>query len=145
MVPPPAGAAEGSHLPASERSQVGWEIGPAGRRQVGGWWAATAAYALLLLVMSVIPIRAEAPRHADKLVHFCEYLLLAWLLLRSFRAERPSRLRAWLWATAYGALIELIQAFLPWRSAELADALANAIGAGLGVWISWWRSVSVQQ
>ena len=38
-------------------------------------------------------------------------------------------------AAGYGALIELIQAFLPWRSAELGDALANAVGAALGVWL----------
>ena len=36
-------------------------------------------------------------------------------------------------ATAYGALIEGVQAFIPWRSAEGLDLLANAVGAALGV------------
>ena len=41
-----------------------------------------AAYGLLVLVVSVIPIDVKAPvRHLDKVVHLCEYLLLAWLLV----------------------------------------------------------------
>ena len=42
---------------------------------------------------------------------------------------------AWIYATSYGLLIELLQAIIPWRSAELGDVLANAMGAALGVWI----------
>ena len=94
-----------------------------------------------LFIVSVVPVQPTVSiRHLDKLLHLCEYLLFAWLLVRAVRRSRmqprTAHLRAWLYATGYGALIELIQAFLPWRSAELADALANAIGAGLGVWIS---------
>ena len=49
--------------------------------------------------------------------------------------ERDYRLWAWMYATSYGLLIELLQAMLPWRSADLMDAAVNAIGAALGVLI----------
>ena len=101
---------------------------------------AVAAYATLVLIVSVIP---EGPDlsvgHLDKIAHVCEYLLFAWLLgqaIRTTRMPEPAyRLWAWIYATSYGVLIELIQAMLPWRSAEWGDAVANAIGAALGVWV----------
>ena len=101
-----------------------------------------AAYAALILIFSVIPVRdgvLEAP-YLDKLAHLGEYLLLAWLLVQAMRVSRvlqPSyALWAWIYATSYGLLLEVVQAMLPWRSAELADAAANALGAALGVWLS---------
>ena len=95
-----------------------------------------------MLILAVIP---EGPNlsagHLDKIAHLCEYLLFAWLLLQAIRAsptaggEPTYRLWAWIYATSYGVLIELIQAMVPWRSAEWGDALANAAGAALGVWV----------
>ena len=89
-----------------------------------------------MLILSVIPV-PETPAHVpylDKAVHLGEYWVFAMLLALALR-QLPHRLRqAWLIATAYGAMIELIQAFIPWRSAELADAIANTLGAALGIW-----------
>ena len=95
---------------------------------------------MLLLIVSVVPVGAEpSVPYLDKVVHLCEYLLFAWLLVQAVRAsrleEREYLLWAWIYATSYGLLIELIQAMIPWRSADLADAAANALGAALGVWI----------
>lgn len=98
-------------------------------------------YAALVFVVSVIPVATPGPpgAHLDKVAHLCEYLLLAWLLVHAVRssegAARPLWW-AWIWATGYGALIELVQAFIPWRSAELGDAIANALGAAVGLWIA---------
>ncbi|MBI4340761.1 MAG: VanZ family protein [Candidatus Omnitrophica bacterium] len=103
------------------------------------WRIATAVYAVAVLAVSVIPVDPRlAPGHLDKALHLCEYLLLAWLLVKALRTSTPRRifLTAWGWATAYGAAIELLQAAIPWRSADLMDAALNAIGAALGVWIS---------
>lgn len=89
--------------------------------------------------MSVIPTNTslDVP-YLDKVVHLCEYLLFAWLLVQAVRASRmPERdylLWVWIYASSYGLLIELIQAMIPWRSAEVLDAVANAIGAAFGVW-----------
>ena len=91
--------------------------------------------------MSVTPVGPRLPAdHLDKVVHLCEYLLLAWLLLHAIRATSgpgsDARLTAWLCAASYGVLIEVLQGFLPWRSAELLDAGANAVGAAIGVWLT---------
>ena len=99
-----------------------------------------AAYGLLVLVVSVIPIDVKVPvSHLDKVVHLCEYLLLAWLLVQAIRATQLSGREylwmAWIYATSYGWLIEVIQALLPWRSADLADAVSNELGAALRVWL----------
>ena len=99
-----------------------------------------AAYAVLVFITSVIPIDARlAPGRVDKVAHFCEYLLFAWLFLRALRATAsapsPQALIAWAAATGFGMMIELIQAWLPWRSAELADAAMDALGAAFGATI----------
>ena len=95
-----------------------------------------------MLILAIIP---EGPDlsvgHLDKIAHLGEYLLFAWLLVQAIRAnpaagrEPAYRLWAWIYATSYGILIELIQAMVPWRSAEWGDAVANALGAALGVWV----------
>ncbi len=75
--------------------------------------------------------------YLDKLVHLCEYLLFAWLVMQAIRSQRQpagrDALLAWTWAAGYGGALELVQAMLPWRSAEAADIFANALGAWLGV------------
>ena len=75
----------------------------------------------------------------DKAVHGGEYLLFAWLLVVTLRSarltEREYGRLAWIYATSYGLLIELIQGLLPWRSMDLWDAAANALGAAAGVWL----------
>ena len=93
-----------------------------------------------MFIASVIPIDVQSPvGHLDKVVHVCEYLLFAWLLVQAIRAtqleDREYVLMAWIYATSYGLLIEMIQAMLPWRSADWADAVSNAVGAALGVWL----------
>ena len=99
---------------------------------------AAAAYAALIFVVSVIPIRGgPSVPYLDKAVHLCEYLLFAWLLVQAIRGSglRGGHVLMWAWlsATSYGLLIELIQAMIPWRSAEVMDALMNGVGAALGV------------
>lgn len=89
--------------------------------------------------MSVLPVDIEARiPHLDKAAHLCEYLIFAWVLTQAVRASRmPEReylLWAWIYATSYGWLIEVLQMFLPWRSASVMDSLMNALGAAAGVW-----------
>ena len=77
--------------------------------------------------------------HLDKLVHLCEYLLFAWLMVRAIRTTRVQEseyaVLAWLYASSYGLLMELIQALIPWRTADLADTVANTLGAAVGAWL----------
>jgi VanZ family protein len=109
-------------------------------RKRNAWWAAAVGCAALILVGSVVPVGAK-PRvpYLDKAAHLCEYLLFAWLLVQAIRKsrmpEREYRLWAWLYATSYGLLLELLQVMLPWRSGDWGDAGMNAIGAAFGVWV----------
>jgi VanZ family protein len=105
-----------------------------------GWALACAAYAAAILYVSVIPI-PDGPQvpYLDKVAHLCQYLLFAWLLVQAVRTARLKEQEyvalAWMFATSYGILIELIQGLLPWRSADVGDGLFNAAGAALGAWV----------
>ncbi|MDN5571848.1 MAG: VanZ family protein [Propionibacteriaceae bacterium] len=70
--------------------------------------------------------------HLDKVVHVGLFWVTTWALLRVLPA----------WA-AIGAMVlqvaasELIQGFLPTRSADVWDAVADLGGIALG-WATWW-------
>lgn len=104
-------------------------------------WTAAAGCAVFLFVVSVVPVAPSVSwPYLDKVAHLCEYLVFAWLLAFALRTN-PTPVSAvprlaWIFATGYGALIELAQALIPWRSAEIADAVMNGVGAALGVWIA---------
>lgn len=107
--------------------------------QVVGWKRLTAAYAVLIAALSVWPFSSDVARiigPLDKLLHVCEYALLAWCLVQALRSPTRPGVRlfaaAFLLSTAYGALLEVVQGWLPYRSAEGGDLIANAAGAGLG-------------
>lgn len=88
---------------------------------------------ILVLIASVMPspeTKTELP--ADKAVHFAIYGFTAILFLRTLE-KRIERKRALCFAvgfsTAYGMLMEALQAFIPHRSFSLGDIFANAAGA----------------
>lgn len=80
----------------------------------------------------------EAVPWRDKGVHFLEYLGLGFLCAYAARCTWPTRplIRSLaagaLIAAAWGFGDELHQAFVPGRAAEVADVLADALGASVG-------------
>ncbi|OUS11610.1 hypothetical protein A9Q89_08790 [Gammaproteobacteria bacterium 53_120_T64] len=98
---------------------------------------ARAGLVLLLLLVAWGCLQAPGPDAtpwfwgADKIIHLSTYALLyicAWLAF-------PGALLNWTLhgsLLAYGLLIEGLQSLTGYRSAELADMLANATGLGLG-------------
>ena len=79
--------------------------------------------------------------HWDKLLHV---LAFATLALSSALACSPSRKSDWGIAAGllvYGALIEIVQAYVPGRDASWLDLMADAVGiaAGLGLTRLWRR------
>ena len=94
-----------------------------------------------MAVLAVLPPQAGVSvGRLDKFLHLCEYLLFAWCLLQAMRAAgRERRWLAWAVAAGYGLLLEGVQAFLPYRSAEWGDAAANALGAAIGVMLAMAR------
>jgi VanZ family protein len=75
---------------------------------------------------------------SDKLLHAVAFLILALLTARAVRYELPASARvgriglAVALSVAIGVLLEVYQLALPDRSAEVADAVADSIGAVLG-------------
>ncbi len=73
--------------------------------------------------------------HMDKIVHVALFVVMGWLVGRAI-APSGEVLTPWLLAaaasTTYGLALEGAQSFLPWRTADLLDALANGFGASLG-------------
>ena len=82
----------------------------------------------------------------DKLEHAIAFLIMQLLAYRALRHVRPGHSRSKLaWTAAgvslgLGVALELYQLGLPHRSAELADAVADAVGAGLGAIVLGRRS-----
>ncbi len=77
-------------------------------------------------------------RHVDKLGHFAGYGVLGVLGVRALPG-RPSALAAaavLAGACAFGAFDEWHQQFIPGRSQDRADWLADTLGASLGVILS---------
>ena len=79
----------------------------------------------------------------DKWVHALAYAGLATTLVYAGLSpgDRPARrllAGALVLTVVYGAGIEVVQAFLPARSFDLLDALANALGAVVGT-LPWVR------
>lgn len=106
-------------------------------------------WALFILLLSGVP-NEEVPEpnfldlsFLDKLVHLFFYSVLAFLLAHGYMRQYRFRIlqlhaKKWSFITAflYGGLIEAMQyGVFPDRSFELGDALANGIGAGVGIGI----------
>jgi VanZ family protein len=98
------------------------------------------AYALGIFYGGVIdigPLPEEIGVPSDKLLHFAAFGGFEWLLELAF-AELPPRSRTVLAVAAavgVGVALELVQAALPHRSAELLDCVADTLGALLGALI----------
>lgn len=104
-------------------------------------WAATAAWrtllCVLLLLVSWLAITPIPPRGAslgwDKLNHAAAFAALAFCASRA-------RLGTWRSVAAgllaYGVLIEVVQRFVPGRSGEAVDMLADAVGIAAGLMLA---------
>ncbi|MBI4323063.1 MAG: VanZ family protein [Candidatus Omnitrophica bacterium] len=97
----------------------------------------------MLAVWPFSPETSRALGPLDKLLHLCEYLLFAWCLVQTGMASGLRRTRACAMAfvvsVGYGALLEGVQAWLPYRRAEWGDLMADTAGAGLGFLLGYVR------
>ena len=102
------------------------------------WLVPAGAYAGLIFYLSSQPnpLPELTLRVSDKLLHATEYGGLAALLVLGLdRVFRPAPLRLGAWsaglASLYGASDEFHQWFVPSRSSEVADWVADTTGAAL--------------
>jgi VanZ family protein len=77
----------------------------------------------------------------DKLLHFACYALLAALFLRAFNTTPLKHnlklvlILSVLLSALYGISDEIHQSFVPYRSADYMDVLANILGSIAGVYL----------
>jgi VanZ family protein len=91
-------------------------------------------------MQSRLPVPFEIPdvSHFDKLLHFGAYGVMGILFYRTYLAGWPQALkRTLIWASVistalYGLSDEIHQYFVPERSADLLDWLADAVGGAVG-------------
>ena len=109
----------------------------------------TLAWAIFILIICGIP-GDKIPEMTfwqwlkpDKIVHLLIFGLLCFLMIRSFLAlnttsffYKNAKILSLLLTIFYGVLIEILQAtvFIH-RSGDVRDAIANSIGAFVGLWI----------
>jgi len=108
-----------------------------------GWRVAAVCWAAAITVFGVLPtqgvVRAIGEGRDDLLTsagHLAGYALLAFVLavaLDDWRLSRRAVLGAAALAVSLGVAIELVQAPLPYRDCQLADALVDVAGAALGL------------
>lgn len=111
------------------------------------WLSVGYLLVLNILILSLVPLDT-APTltvpYSDKAAH----ALVFMLLMLWFSGLMPPRLypRLFVALLAYGALIEFLQQFTPYRSLEFLDVVADAVGllfgwglalAGLNKWSRW--------
>ena len=102
-------------------------------------WGPAVLYLFLIYYISSQPQVGWATPYPDKLLHVSEYLVLAVLLARALnngirrKASAALLLTAWGLCVAYAVTDEIHQMFVPGRSPDARDALADACGAALGL------------
>jgi VanZ family protein len=113
-------------------------------------WAPAALWAALIFAASSVSRVPDLPAHVtDKMVHASVYAVLAGACLRAMAGGRwtgvtmGAAAAAVLMATAYGVTDELHQRFVPGRTADVLDLLADFTGsmasAVLALGTSWLR------
>ncbi len=97
-------------------------------------------YCTFIVIQSHLPSPIDLPEvsHSDKLLHLGAYGVMAALCYRTGRAGWPQAGRRRLfWASVafaaiFGLTDEIHQFFVPYRSADPLDFLADTVGALLG-------------
>ncbi len=110
---------------------------PPVRRLLG--WVPALLWVALLFVLSAQPSVPSPSQLNDKQAHAIAYAVLALLCLMGITSWRwrsvagASLLGAFVLAVAYGVSDEFHQSFVPGRSPDVADVLADAAGAGIAL------------
>ncbi|MDD3095553.1 MAG: VanZ family protein [Candidatus Marinimicrobia bacterium] len=100
----------------------------------------SAAYAIVLMVFLLLP-SDSLPKikilSVDKIWHFLSYFILTLALMFSFREGRYriwfSRRWSFIIAMIHGGLTEILQGFIPGRSAGMDDWIANCLGIATAI------------
>ncbi len=86
---------------------------------------------MIVTIFCLIPMPAGPPSDIpiDKIVHIIFFMALTFFYSLTFK--KP--IKIFLFFCIYGAIIEVIQYFMPWRSFELYDIVADIFGSTIGM------------
>lgn len=107
------------------------------------YWFPLITYCILIFLQSSFPSIESVPElpYSDKLLHFFAYAVLGALFLRAYKTLRiRNKLKiliilSILSSSIYGISDEVHQHFVPYRSFEYFDILADVLGSVFGVFI----------
>jgi len=107
------------------------------------YWFPVLIYCLLIYVQSSHPAPKILPNYPfmDKLLHFVCYALLGALFLRAFNTTPIKHhlklvlILSVLLSALYGISDEIHQSFVPFRTADVLDALSDILGSIAGVYL----------
>jgi VanZ family protein len=116
-------------------------------KRVSLWGPVVAYMAVLFYVQSQSTLPSPPAGITDKHEHFFFYGVLAALVLRALAKGEWRGIRwatvlgAILWSSAYGVSDEFHQRFVPGRSFEILDMVADAIGSAAAAGLLWAWSI----
>jgi VanZ family protein len=105
---------------------------------------------LVVVVLSLLPIPQDQTfiqiPFADKVVHFLTYFILTIIALIS-STQKHSLLMILAIQILIGVCVEVAQSFIPGRTPEFLDVLANSLGVLFGalVYFPFWKIKSKTQ
>lgn len=106
-------------------------------------WVPAVLWATLIFVLSSQPVLPSPEELSDKHLHAIAYGVLASLCLVGLTAARwrsitlGSVVAAFAVAVLYGISDEVHQSFVPGRTPDVADVVADAVGAALALAAAW--------
>ena len=116
------------------------------------YWFPVFVYCLLIFIQSSRPSPDITPHwpYVDKVLHFFAYALLSALFLRAFNTTRIKNnlklifILSVLLSSLYGISDEIHQSFVPYRTADPMDVLADILGSIAGVYL-YQKTLSISQ
>jgi VanZ family protein len=87
-------------------------------------------YIFVILILATIRIPETATTGIDKIDHAAAFIVFSLLMRFSFRNASPVLI--FFSGFGFGIMIEIIQLFIPYRSAEILDVAANIAGLLIG-------------
>jgi VanZ family protein len=114
-------------------------------------WGPVAALMGVIFYLSAQPDVPLPDGVDDKTAHYVAYMTLGLLVVRALARGLPARVTTGIAVITlvitigYGATDEWHQSFVPGRSTELADLVADSLGAVAAVGLCWaWGMIAIR-
>ncbi|HET6764806.1 MAG TPA: VanZ family protein [Longimicrobiaceae bacterium] len=102
---------------------------------MAAWLPVAALTGAIFYVSSLSTVPTPEIPGFDKVEHFATYALLAWLSCRAFAATGMDARWGVVLASFYGLSDELHQAFVPGRSSDVFDWVADTAGGAAALFL----------